>query len=154
MLPAFYQSCVEMISKWEKMVFVKGSSELDVWPYLVDMTRDVIFIAAFGSSYEEGRLIFQLLEEQTNLTLQAMQSVYFPGWRFLPTKRNRKMKVNDKDIKDSLREMIKKLEKATKADEVSNDDLLGVLVESNIREIQAHGDHKNMGMTIEYVIEE
>ncbi|XWS10213.1 hypothetical protein CRYUN_Cryun39dG0055900 [Craigia yunnanensis] len=153
MLPAFYQSCVELIRKWE-MVFVEGSSELDVWPDLINLTRDVISRAAFGSSYEEGKRIFQLLEEQTNLTVQAIQSVYIPGWRFLPTKRNRKMKVNDKDIKDSLREMIKKREKATKAGEVSNDDLLGILVESNIREIQAHGDHKNMGMSIEDVIEE
>ena len=64
------------------------------------------------------------------------------------------MKVNDKVIKDSLKEMIKKREKATKTVEVSNDDLLGILVESNIREIQAHGDQKNMGMSIEDVIEE
>ena len=64
------------------------------------------------------------------------------------------MKVNDKVIKDSLREMIKQREKATKAGEVSNDDLLGILVESNIREIQAHGNQKNMGMSIEDVIEE
>ncbi|XVF79178.1 hypothetical protein PTKIN_Ptkin14bG0199200 [Pterospermum kingtungense] len=154
MLPAFYQSCVEMISKWEKLVCAEGSTELDVWPYLVNLTRDVISRAAFGSSYEEGRRIFQLLEEQSSLTVQAVQSVYIPGWRFLPTKINRKMKVNNKDIKESLREMIKKREKAIKEGGVSNDDLLDILVESNIREIQAHGDHKNTGMSIEDVIEE
>ncbi|XVF79177.1 hypothetical protein PTKIN_Ptkin14bG0199000 [Pterospermum kingtungense] len=155
MLPAFYQSCVEMMSKWEKLVFVEGCSELDVWPDLVNLTRDVISRAAFGSSYEEGRRIFHLLEDQTNLLVQAIQSVYIPGWRFLPTKTNRKLKENDKDIKDSLREMIRKREEAMKAGEVSNnDDLLGILVESNIREIEAHGDRKNMGMSIEDVIEE
>ncbi|XP_017980356.1 PREDICTED: cytochrome P450 72A15 [Theobroma cacao] len=154
MLPAFYQSCIEMISKWEKLVFLEGSSELDVWPYLVKLTRDVISRAAFGSSFEEGRQIFQLLEDQTNLTMQVVQSAYIPGWRYLPTKTNRKMKVIAKDIKDSLKGMIKKREEATKASEVSNDDLLGILVESNIREIQEHGDHKNMGMSIEDVIEE
>ncbi|XVF18415.1 hypothetical protein REPUB_Repub11eG0019500 [Reevesia pubescens] len=154
MLPAFYESCVEMTSKWEKMVFVEGSTELDVWPYLVNLTRDVISRAAFGSSYEEGRRIFYLIEEQTNLTMQVVQSVYIPGWRFLPTKTNRKMKVIHKDINDSLKTMIKKREKAIKAGGVGNDDLLGILVESNIREIQAHGDHKNMGMSIGDVIEE
>ncbi|WRX28384.1 Cytochrome P450 - like 10 [Theobroma cacao] len=81
MLPAFYQSCIEMISKWEKLVFLEGSSELDVWPYLVKLTRDVISRAAFGSSYEEGRRIFQLLEDQTSLTMQVVQSAYIPGWR-------------------------------------------------------------------------
>ncbi|XVE52978.1 hypothetical protein DITRI_Ditri02bG0167900 [Diplodiscus trichospermus] len=154
MLPAFYQSCAQMIGKWEELVFAEGSNELDVWPDLVNLTRDVISRAAFGSSFQEGRRIFQLLEEQTNLVGQMVESVYIPGWRFLPTKTNRKMKVIDKDIKDSLREMIKKREKATKASEVSNDDLLGILVESNIREIQAHEDHKNIGMSIEDVIEE
>ncbi|XVF18414.1 hypothetical protein REPUB_Repub11eG0019400 [Reevesia pubescens] len=154
MLPAFYESCIEMISKLEKRVFVEGSSELDVWPYLVNLTRDVISRAAFGSSYEEGRRIFQLLEEQTHLTTKVAQSVYIPGWRFLPTKTNRKMKMTDKDIKDSVREIIRKREKAIKAGEGSNDDLLGILVESNIREIQAHGDHKNMGISIDEVIEE
>ena len=81
MLPAFYQSCVEMIRKWEKMLFVEGSSELDVWPDLINLTRDVISRAAFGSSFEEGKRIFQLLDEQMNLTVQAVQSVYIPGWR-------------------------------------------------------------------------
>ncbi|KAG4161063.1 hypothetical protein ERO13_D01G035350v2 [Gossypium hirsutum] len=50
MLPAFYQSCCDMLSKWEKMVCTEGYSELDVWPYLVDLTRDVISRSAFGSS--------------------------------------------------------------------------------------------------------
>ncbi|XVE52981.1 hypothetical protein DITRI_Ditri02bG0168200 [Diplodiscus trichospermus] len=154
MLPAFYQSCAEMIGKWEKLVIAEGSNELDVWPDLVNLTRDVISRAAFGSSFQEGRRIFQLLDDQANLVGQAMQSVYLPGWRFLPTKTNRKMKVNDRHIKHSLREMIKKREKATKAGDVSNDDLLGILVESNIREIQAHGDHNSMGISIEDVIEE
>ncbi|XVE63266.1 hypothetical protein DITRI_Ditri07aG0006300 [Diplodiscus trichospermus] len=154
MLPAFYQSCIEMINKWESMEFVEGSCELDAWPCLVNLTRDVISRAAFGSSYEEGRRIFQLLEDQTNLMVQVVQSVYIPGWRFLPTKTNRKIKAIDKDIKGSLREMIKNREKAIKAGEANTDDLLGILVESNIREIEAHGDHKNMGMSIEDVIRE
>ncbi|XVF18413.1 hypothetical protein REPUB_Repub11eG0019300 [Reevesia pubescens] len=155
MLPAFYESCIEMISKLKKSVFVEGSSELDVWPYLITLTRDMISRAAFGSNYEEGRRIFQLLEDQTHLTTKVVQSVYIPGWRFFPTKTNRKMKVNDKDIKDSIGEMIRKREKEIKAGtEAINDDLLGILVDSNIREIQAHGNYKNMGISIDEVIEE
>ncbi|XVF87960.1 hypothetical protein PTKIN_Ptkin19aG0010400 [Pterospermum kingtungense] len=153
MLLAFCHSCIEMISKWEKLVSVEGS-EVDVWPFLVNLTRDAISRAAFGSSYEEGRRIFELLEDQTNLTMKAVQSVYIPGFRFLPTKTNRKMKAIDKDIKHSLREMTKRREKAIKAGEVGNDDLLSILIESNIREIEASGDRKNMGMSIEDVIGE
>ncbi|KHG20902.1 Secologanin synthase [Gossypium arboreum] len=106
--------------------------------------------SAFGSSYEEGRRIFQLLEDLTSLTIKVFQSVYIPGWRFLPTKTNRELKMKHKDIKESLREMIKRREKAIKAGEESNEDLLDILVESNIREMEA----KHMGMSIEDVIEE
>ncbi|KAK8603184.1 hypothetical protein V6N13_085377 [Hibiscus sabdariffa] len=154
MLPAFYQSCSDMISKWEKIVSTEGCTEIDAWPYLVTMTRDVISRAAFGSSFEEGRRIFELLDEQINLMIKAVQSVYIPGWRFLPTKTNRKLKMNYNDIKESLREMIKRREKAIKEGEESNEDLLDILVESNIREIEANADRKNMGMSIEDVIEE
>ncbi|MFQ6620978.1 hypothetical protein Gotur_002359 [Gossypium turneri] len=150
MLPAFYQSCCDMLSKWEKMVCTEGYSELDVWPYLVDLTRDVISRSAFGSSSEEGRRIFQLLDDQLALRIKLLQTVYIPGWRFLPTKTNREVKMKHKDIKESLREMIKRREQAIKAGEEGNEDLLDILVESNIREMVT----KNMGMSIEDVIEE
>ncbi|KAH7512769.1 hypothetical protein FEM48_Zijuj12G0125400 [Ziziphus jujuba var. spinosa] len=84
MVPEFDVSCGEMISKWEKMVISKGgSSELDVWPYLQNLTADAISRTAFGSSYEEGRKIFQLQvpQTQTQLVMKAVPSVYIPGWR-------------------------------------------------------------------------
>jgi len=82
MLPAFKLSCSEMIGKWEERVLEKGSScELDVWPYLQTLTSDVISRTAFGSSYEEGRRIFELQTEQAELVMQAGQSVYIPGSR-------------------------------------------------------------------------
>ncbi|WKA12936.1 hypothetical protein VitviT2T_030278 [Vitis vinifera] len=81
MLPAFHLSCSDMVTKW-KMLSVGGSCELDVWPYLENLTGDVISRTAFGSSYEEGRRIFQLQKEQTHLAIQVTMSVYIPGWRY------------------------------------------------------------------------
>ncbi|OMO74642.1 Cytochrome P450 [Corchorus capsularis] len=83
MLSAFYQSCIEVIiSDWEKKVSTEGSSEVDVWPYIVNLTGDAISRAAFGSSYKEGTRIFQLLEEQVDLTMGMAQSGHIiPGWR-------------------------------------------------------------------------
>ncbi|PPD85815.1 hypothetical protein GOBAR_DD17252 [Gossypium barbadense] len=149
-LKHFIKVVVTCLSKWEKMVCTEGYIELDVSPYLVDLTRDVISRSAFGSSFEEGKRIFQLLEDQLVLTIKLIQTVYIPGWRFLPTKTNREVKMKHKDIKESLREMIKRRKQAIKAGEESNEDLLDILVESNIREMEA----KNMGMSIEDVIEE
>jgi len=63
------------------MLSSDGSSEMDVWPFLQNLARDAISRTAFGSSFEEGRRIFQLLKEQTDLTVQLMLKVYIPGWR-------------------------------------------------------------------------
>ena len=64
------------------------------------------------------------------------------------------MKEIDRDIKASLKVIINKREKTLKAGEPTKNDLLGILLESNHKEIQEHGNNKNVGMTLEDVIEE
>ncbi|ESW05214.1 hypothetical protein PHAVU_011G161500 [Phaseolus vulgaris] len=58
MLPKFSQSCHEVISAWMRMLSSDGKCEIDVWPFLQNLTRDVISRTAFGSSYAEGEKIF------------------------------------------------------------------------------------------------
>lgn len=82
MIPAFYQVCSEMISRWEKLVSLEGAIELDVWPYLKHLTADGISQTAFGSTYEEGRRIFQLQTELVDLTMKVELSNFIPGWRY------------------------------------------------------------------------
>ncbi|GMP67500.1 hypothetical protein CsSME_00027462 [Camellia sinensis var. sinensis] len=155
MVPAFYLCCSEMISKWENNIAsIEGSCEVDVWPYLQTLTSDVISRAAFGSNYEDGRKIFKLQKELILLILQTVSTVYIPGVRFLPTKRNRRMKEIGKEIHATLSVIINKRMKAMKEGETSKDDLLGILLESNLREIEQHGNNRKDGMAIEEVIEE
>ncbi|XP_027170441.1 cytochrome P450 CYP72A219-like [Coffea eugenioides] len=153
MLPAFRLSCFEMVSKWEQLISEKGSCELDVWPELQALTSDVISRTAFGSNYEEGQKIFELQKEQAELILLAARSPYVPGWRFVPTKRNKRMKGIAKEVRSLVMDMINNRVKAMKAGKAKNDDLLGILLESNFKEIQQHGD-KKFGMTLDEVIEE
>ncbi|XP_039686605.1 cytochrome P450 72A68-like isoform X8 [Medicago truncatula] len=154
MLPIYLKSCDDLISKWEKMLASDGSCEMDVWPFLQNLASDVISRAAFGSSYEEGKRIFQLQTEQAKLTMSVMTKVYIPGWRFLPTTTHRRMKEIDRDVKASLTDMINKRERALKAGEATKDDLLGILLESNHKEMEEHGNNKNVGMSLDDVIEE
>ncbi|KAM3266504.1 hypothetical protein P3L10_003498 [Capsicum annuum] len=153
MLPAFYLSCTEMLSKWADAVPVEGSHEIGVWPHLQQLSSDVISRTAFGSSYEEGEKIFELQKEHAQHFLEAVRSVYIPGWRFLPTKRNRRMKEINKHGRSSIRGIIDKRLKAMEAGDADNEDLLGILLESNFKEIQQQGN-KDFGMSIEEVIEE
>uniref|UniRef100_A0A803L8R1 Uncharacterized protein n=1 Tax=Chenopodium quinoa TaxID=63459 RepID=A0A803L8R1_CHEQI len=78
---ALRDSCAEIINKWEVIIAETGSRELDVWHDLIKLTAYVISRAAFGSSYEEGQKIFELLKEQTDTSLLLLHSVYMPGLR-------------------------------------------------------------------------
>ena len=79
MVPAFKLCCDELIIKWEETFKGESSCEIDVWPYFQSLTSDVISRTAFGSSYEEGRKIFDLQREQAELIITASRSVYIPG---------------------------------------------------------------------------
>ncbi|XP_061369239.1 11-oxo-beta-amyrin 30-oxidase-like [Gastrolobium bilobum] len=154
MLPAFSQSCNDMISKWKGTLSSDGTSEIDVWPFLQNLTCDVISRAAFGSSYAEGTKIFQLLKRQGYLLMTAKHT-HIPMWWLLPTTTNRRMKEIESDIRDSLEAIIKKREKATMNGETTtSDDLLGLLLESNQFENQGRENGKTLGMTRQEVIEE
>ncbi|XP_048131166.1 cytochrome P450 72A397-like [Rhodamnia argentea] len=146
MLPAFYSSCTEMVDSWEKLVLEERLCEVDAWVDLQNLTRDVISRTAFGSSFEEGKRIFELREEQAPLTSKALRSVYIPGWRFVPTKMNRRMKNIDKEVRALLTGIIRRREKAIRGGEAAGVDLLGLLLESNMKE--------SIGMSLRDVIEE
>ncbi|KAL2497007.1 Cytochrome [Forsythia ovata] len=152
MLPSFYLSCCEMLSKWEKIVSFEGPSELDVWPYLQTLTSDAISRTAFGSSYEEGRKIFELQKEQGKLFMLAKNSVYIPGWRFFPTNINRRMKEITKEVESSVLSIIRKRIKSIEIGEARSDDLLGILLESNLKSVKQYGS--KYGMSLREVIEE
>ncbi|KAG9444770.1 hypothetical protein H6P81_016110 [Aristolochia fimbriata] len=117
MLPSFSASCSELMERWETLV--------------AELTRDGISRAAFGSSYKEGNRIFELLTELSERILEALRSPQFPGLRYLPTKRNLKIWEVDRVVGALLTNLIKKREQEMKMGE-STDDLLGLLLESNM----------------------
>lgn len=155
MLPAINLSCDDMIKKWEILVSTNGYAEVDVWPYLEDLSCDMISRAAFGSNLEEGRIIFQLHKEQTNLGFKMMGSSYtkaFRPWFFPPAKPDKRMIQIEGEIQAQIKRVINKREKATKIGEGNIDDLLSILMESNTKEIQE--DDEGMRMSMEEVIDE
>ncbi|XP_028072222.1 cytochrome P450 CYP72A219-like isoform X1 [Camellia sinensis] len=155
MVPAMCSSCNEMISNWEVLVSsTKGSCEVDVWPYLDNLTADVISRTAFGSNYEEGKRIFQLQKKQTDLIIKLLRSFYIPGWRFLPTKTNRQIKTNCEEVRALIRNIIINKREQTIEGGDGDNDLLGILWETNLKASQEQGNKKNITLTTDEVIEE
>jgi hypothetical protein len=64
------------------------------------------------------------------------------------------MEEIETEIHDSLEGIIKKRENALKNGENTDDDLLGILLQSNYAEQQGHGNSKSIGMTIKEVLDE
>lgn len=93
----FTFSCSNMIEEWKKrMVSLQGTCEVDMWPEFQNLTADVISRAAFGSDYEEGKKVFEFQKELIVLVVEAMQTLYVPGFRYffiLLTKRNHSSKI-------------------------------------------------------------
>ncbi|XP_047943296.1 cytochrome P450 72A397-like [Salvia hispanica] len=153
MIPAFYASCDEVVKAWEKNVSPEGSLEVDVWPYLETITSDAISRTVFGISYQDGRRIFELQKEQAKHVMHIAGSIYIPGWRFFPTRRHRRMKQIEKEVQSTIRGLIGKRVEAMKTGEVVHEDLLGIMVASNLQEIEESGNER-FGMTIDEVVEE
>ncbi|XVE65879.1 hypothetical protein DITRI_Ditri08aG0034800 [Diplodiscus trichospermus] len=145
-IPAFAIACANLIERWTNLVSSQGSSELDVAPEFHNLASNVIARVAFGSSYEEGKKIFELQKEQALLVIQAHYSFYIPGFRFIPTRKNRRGYDIDKEIKATLREMIRKKEQAITNGVFRDNDLLCLLLECK--------EQSNNDMTVEDVIEE
>jgi cytochrome P450 len=64
------------------------------------------------------------------------------------------LKEIDRDIIASLSDMINKREREIKAGEATKNDLLGILLESNHKEIEENNNNKNVGMNLDDVIKE
>ncbi|KAJ0962639.1 hypothetical protein J5N97_027761 [Dioscorea zingiberensis] len=156
MVPVFRISCIDLVKRWENLVVsAEGSCELDVWPEFQSLTGDVISRTAFGSSFEEGKQIFELQKEQAVLVIEAARSIYLPGFRFLPTAKNKRRMFIDSEIKRMLRDIIHKKIDSMKIGENTDDDLLSLLLQSDTMNVATEDKNKkNNGITIDDVIEE
>lgn len=135
MIPMMGNSMGKMLQQWSKMTSNDGKVELEVSEWFQNLAEDVITRTAFGSSYEDGRAIYQLQAQQMVYATEAYQKVFIPGYRFLPTKRNRISWRLDREIRKSLMKLIDKRRKSSETQRLSEEcpnDLLELMIKASL----------------------
>ncbi|CAF2114934.1 unnamed protein product [Brassica napus] len=136
-LPALNSSCKEMLEEWEKLASAERTVELDSWTYCHDLTRNMLARASFGDSYKDGTKSFEIQQEQIDLGLRALRSVYIPG-----------SKETERDIRAIFKDMIETKEKEIKRGRANdkNSDLLCSMLDSNAKQIKQHGPDSGLSL--------
>lgn len=138
-------STAKLLEKWEEVTSASDQFEMDVHKEFHKLSAGIISRTAFGSSYEEGKRIFELQEQQVSLVLEAIRSVYIPGFRFLPTKKNRLRSRLEKETRDAIRMLLNNCSRTTN----NSKSLLSLLMHP----LKNHDD-KQETLDIEEVVDE
>ncbi|RZC51615.1 hypothetical protein C5167_020038 [Papaver somniferum] len=135
MVPAMITAVEVMLEKWK---YHEGK-EIDVYEEFRILTSEVISRTAFGSSYLEGKNIFEMLTKLVKLGSTASANSAFkirlPFFeKFWRSKEEVEMEKIYNGIRNSVLEIIKKREEMMKRGELSDGygrDYLGLLLNAN-----------------------
>ncbi|KAI3407382.1 USP domain-containing protein [Psidium guajava] len=147
MVPVMVETVHEMLARWKH----QEGKEIEVFEEFKLFTCEVISKTAFGSSYVEGRSIFQMLTDLGVILTRNIRHVRFPGlsklWKTADEIEAEKL---EKGMFDAILGMIKKREEKVKAGEAADfgNDFLGQLVKAS------HGADESKKITIEDLVDE
>ncbi|CAD6216955.1 unnamed protein product [Miscanthus lutarioriparius] len=145
MMTATMADCaLSMVAGWEAQLASQRKKHvtIELSDQFEELTADVISHTAFGSSYKEGKRVFQALKELQFITFSTLFSVQIPGLRYLPTKKNMRVWKLDKEVRSTLTRIIEN-RLAAKDKAGYGNDLLGLMLEACAPE---HGGDQLLSM--------
>ncbi|KAL8161777.1 hypothetical protein V2J09_013266 [Rumex salicifolius] len=122
--PAFMGDKLKMV-EW-----LAEKREVEIGEQMSRLTADIISRVEFGSSYEKGKRIFDLLTILQQRCAQASRHLCFPGSRFFPSNYNKDIKGLKTEVERLLMEIIESRRGCVemgRSDSYGND-LLGILL--------------------------
>ncbi|XP_074577160.1 cytochrome P450 734A6-like [Curcuma longa] len=158
LMPFIGKTVLDMV---EKLTAVAAGEEveIDVSEWFQTVTEDAITRTAFGRSYDDGKAVFRLQAQQMAFAAEAFRKVFIPGYRFLPTKKNKDSWKLEKEIKRSLERLIGLRRKRSDEDdegkrhEGNAKDLLGLMIEASAGKQKASA-RLSASMTVRDIVEE
>ncbi|ONI06193.1 hypothetical protein PRUPE_5G046700 [Prunus persica] len=126
---AMIASADTMLERWEN----HEAKEIEVFEEFRLLTSEVISRTAFGSSYLEGKDIFEMLLKISSLTFKTALKPKFPGLsRFVKTNDEIEMEKLEKRIRETIIEIVKKRERKVMPGEEGSlrSDFLGLLLKA------------------------
>ncbi|KAG8383016.1 hypothetical protein BUALT_Bualt05G0140000 [Buddleja alternifolia] len=144
MVPEMSSSVAKMLESWK----IFDGKEIDVFKEFGLLTTEVISRTAFGSSYLDGKHIFEMVAKLTEITVRNVYNVKVPGISML-LKSDDEVEADklEKRIKGSILELVKKRENVKEFEDFGND-YLGQLVKIS------HESDVKRRITIEQMIDE
>ncbi|KAG8094680.1 hypothetical protein GUJ93_ZPchr0012g22170 [Zizania palustris] len=119
---------------------VGGEVEVDVAEWFQAVAEEAITRATLGRSYDSGRVVFRMQARLMSFASEAFRKVLVPGYRFLPTKKNRLSWGLDREIRRGLVRLIGRRsgnddeEDETELKDKDDDfrDLLGLMINAGV----------------------
>ncbi|KAL9166354.1 hypothetical protein ABFS82_05G024400 [Erythranthe guttata] len=142
MIPEMITSVETMLEKWKEY----EGKEIEVFEEFRLLTSEIISKTAFGSSYLEGKSIFDMLMKLAFIVSRNAHTIKLPFIsRFLPSKDDYESEKLEQGIRDCIVRIIAKRE----TEETSRNDFLGKLLETN-----NNNQNKNTKMSVEDIVDE
>ncbi|KAD2804337.1 hypothetical protein R6Q59_030139 [Mikania micrantha] len=146
-VPALIESVDMMLKRWKD----EGTEEKEVYQEFRMMTSEVISRIVFGSSYEEGKQIFQKLGELSQSAAKSLYKTRLPGFgKILNIKEDLETNKLVADIRDIIMKMIRNREKMMNSEDEdgSMTGYLGILLKAH------HDNDESYKLSIQDVIDE